>query len=108
MQPDFYYYKNDFLGNIIPNEELFEIYKKRAENYILARVNVGTIQDDMLDCVCAIAEVFYEEESNGFNTVTSESIGGWKRTYDSKSVEKKKYTVLQDYLLVKGYLYCGL
>ena len=106
---DYNYYLNIFKGNVIPSEEEFNIYSRKAINYILARVNVGKIKEDMYDCVCAISEAFLSEGDSKNYGVISEKIGSWSKTYaNAHTQDKYKNSILHDYLFMKGYLYNGI
>lgn len=106
------YYKNNFLGDIIPSEILFNKFKKQAENYVLSHINKPVLTEQLYDVICAIAEVDYNDSITEDNLV-SESIGGWSRTYSSgnnskKDIRSRKQALLYDYLANTGLLYCGL
>ena len=113
MELNYEYYKNEYLGTLIPDEITFKKALKLAQNYVLSRINKTYIPKEAFDCVCAIAEENYKFDSTDDvnSDIVSESIGSWSVTYaksKAQSFSAKKYEILQNYLLHTGLLYCGL
>lgn len=120
MYADYDFYLNTYFGNAI-SEEDFPRLSTRASDYIKAATEglSDTVDGQPLEAVkkasCAIADVLLDEEImtagvfSGDQAVSSETVGGWSRSYRSASlasadveyIEKRKRDAL---LLYLGYL----
>lgn len=88
------FYLNVYLGNVIPPEE-FPRLAERASEYVcgvtkgLAEKVSGRDLEAVRKAVCAVAEVILDENImtagvfSGEPAVSSESVGGWSRSYSS-------------------------
>lgn len=114
---DYDFYLNTYFGNAI-SEEDFPRLSTRASDYIRSVTNgiSDTVDGWQLEAVkkasCAVADVLLDDEImttgafSGEQTVSSETVGGWSRSYGSSSVssasaeynEKRKTDALLLYL----------
>lgn len=117
MYADYDFYLNTYFGNAIPEED-FPRLSTRASDYIrsMTRGLSDTVYGADLEAVkkasCAIADVLLDEEImtasafSGEQTVSSETVGAWSRSYVSSSfsaaaieqVENRKTDALMLYL----------
>lgn len=117
MYADYDFYLNTYFGNSISAED-FPRLSTRASDYIRAATKGVSDSADgwQLEAVkkasCAIADALLDEEImtasafSGEQTVSSETVGGWSRSYGSSSVstanaeylEKRKTDALLLYL----------
>lgn len=107
---DYYYYKNEYCGGLIP-EESFDSCSARASEYInmhtFDRITEGYMQANpaaalkIRSCCCELAENIYKYSglaSKGENgsvkdnaaAISSEKIGQYSVTYQSESEEQAK------------------
>ncbi len=103
---DYLYYKKDFNGSIIPDEEQFNKNADLAQRYINTVINCKAVYNEnvVADCICAVAEKIYEYGDNA--GIKSESIDGCSVTYTDQAV-KNFNTILKLYL-PSSLLYRGL
>lgn len=117
MYADYDFYLNTYFGNAIPEED-FPRLSTRASDYIRSMTQglSDTVDGAELESVkkasCAIAEALLDEEImtasafSGEQNVSSETVGGWSRSYGSSSfsaaaaeqIEKRKLDALMLYL----------
>lgn len=117
MYADYDFYLNTYFGNAISAED-FPRLSERASDYIRAATRglSDTVDGWQLEAVkkasCAVADALLDEEImtagafSGEQTVSSETVGGWSRSYGSSSVstanaeylEKRKTDALSLYL----------
>ena len=123
---DYEYYGDTFNGTLIP-EELFDKYATmasgRVRNNIFNR-DITYFEDEVKTATCCVAEILYNQYlnkeklkniSNGAEKViTSEKVGDYSRNIQDllkiisdEEVDKQVMSVLEDYLLSTGLLYCG-
>ncbi len=117
MYADYDFYLNIYYGNVIAEED-FPRLSERASDYV--RAETGGISDRMdgdgLKAVkkasCAVAEALLDEEIllagvySGGTAVSSETVGGWSRSYraasmssaDTASIDRRKRDALLLYL----------
>ena len=102
---DFSYYKKNFKGNVITDASEFEKYSKLALLHIKVAINsdVQYKEEDIADCVCALAEQLsrFEDTKN----IKSESVDGYSVTYSdnlSKSLRETLKIYLPKELLYRG------
>lgn len=103
---DYLYYKKDFNGSIIPDEEQFIKNSDLAQRYIKSVINLNAVynEDILYDCICALAERLYEyKDCIG---IKSESADGYSITYSDR-ISRNLNTVLKLYLPSR-LLYRGL
>ena len=103
---DYLYYKKDFNGNIIPDEEQFKKYSDMAYRYINTVINCKAVYNENVvsDCICAAAEKIYEFGDR--IGIESESIDGCSVKY-SETITKNLNMILKLYL-PSSLLYRGL
>lgn len=114
---DYDFYLNSYFGNAI-SEEDFPRLSERASDYVRAATSglSDTVDGQSLEAVkkasCAVADVLLDEEImtagafSGEQAVSSETVGGWSRSYRSASlasadleyIEKRKRDALLMYL----------
>lgn len=117
MYADYDFYLNTFYGNAISAED-FPRLSERASDYIRAATErlSDTVDGWQMEAVkkasCAVADVLLDEEIitagafSGEQAVSSETVGGWSRSYRSASlasvdveyIEKRKRDTLLLYL----------
>lgn len=117
MYADYDFYLNTYFGNAIPADD-FPRLSTRASDYIRSATNglSDTVDGWQLEAVkktsCAVADALLDEEImnagafSGEQTVSSETVGSWSRSYGSSSVsaasveyiEKRKTGALTLYL----------
>ena len=117
MYADYDFYLNEYFGNAISPED-FPRLSERASDYIRSATTgiSNTVDGWQLEAVkkasCAIADVLLDEEImtagafSGEQTVSSETVGGWSRSYraaslasaDVEYIEKRKRDALLLYL----------
>lgn len=117
MYADYDFYMNTYFGNSISWED-FQRLSTRASDYIRSATHglSDTVDGWQLEAVkkasCAIADVLLDEEImtasafSGEQTVSSETVGSWSRSYGSSSIstasaeynEKRKTDALMLYL----------
>lgn len=114
---DYDFYLNTYFGNAVPEED-FPRLSERASDYVRAATRgiSDTVDGWQLEAVkkasCTIADVLLDEEImtagafSGEQTVSSETVGGWSRSYraaslasaDVEYIEKRKRDALLLYL----------
>lgn len=94
---DYDFYLNVYFGNVIAPED-FPRLSERASEYVysvtkgLAEKVSGRDMEAVQKSVCAVAEVLLDESimnANAFSgeaAVSSETVGGWSRSYSSTSL----------------------
>lgn len=117
MYANYDFYLNTYFGNAI-SEEDFPRLSERASDYIRAATKglSDTVDGWQLEAVkkasCAVANVLLDEEImtasafSGEQSVSSETVGSWSRSYSSSSlsaanaeyIEKRKLDALLLYL----------
>lgn len=120
---DYNDYKFIYFGTAIPETD-FGRLAERASEYVdfctfnRLRADNTLITDDVVKCVCALAEKQYTYEQtseNGDMLKTSEKVGEYSVSYaaptDSKghvlTLEDKKKAIIRQYLAHTGLLYRG-
>lgn len=117
MYADYDFYLNTYFGNAIFEEDFLRL-SERASDYIRSATQglSDTVDGWQLDAVkkasCAVAEALLDEEImnagafSGEQSVSSETVGSWSRSYGSSSfsataaeqIEKRKADALALYL----------
>lgn len=105
---DYDYYINVFLGKSIGGED-FPRLAERASDYVrgVTRGISDTVggrggRDALQKAVCAVAEVFFDEErlvERGFSggaALASETVGSWSRSYRDPAVSDSEIKLLAD------------
>ena len=96
-----------YTGNKIPEEQA-QVYMDRAflylKNITLGKIEAAKENPDVINAVCAVAEVFYSFAEQG--NAQSENNDGYAVTYKNTSESKEAYRVaaelLPPYLLYRG------
>lgn len=117
MYADYDFYLNEYFGNAISPED-FPRLSERASDYVrsVTRGISDTVDGWQMDAVkkasCAVADALLDEEImtagafSGEQAVSSETVGGWSRSYrtaslasaDVEYIEKRKRDALLLYL----------
>lgn len=117
MYADYDFYLNEYFGDAISPED-FPRLSERASDYVRAATRgiSDTVDGWQLEAVkkasCAVAEVLLDEgvmtaaAYSGEQSVSSETVGGWSRSYRAASlasagveyIEKRKMDALPLYL----------
>ena len=95
---DLIFYKAKFHGTKIPDDN-FDYYAGIATDYIIANFDYSSAETEKLSkACCAVAEVYYSEESQ--NSISSEKVGDYSVTYqtDSRQLKTKLYETASRYL----------
>lgn len=127
---DYDFYISDYVGCGVPADRFMALSAK-ASAYIdyatmgRAKHAAGAALYAVKSAVCALSEVFYDEEKMNTTAydeqqpVSSETVGGWSRSYGSKAVtaadaqnlESRKHEAVAMYLAPYGLLtargYCS-
>jgi len=119
---DFTYYKDEYGGTLITDQDKFDEYVKKSQNF-LVEISLGNylnlvLEDDsnVKDCLCVLAE--YEQTDADRiqkNSVSSESVGGHSRSYNSSATSKtpdeiksEKKAIAYAYIASTGIFYRGI
>ena len=104
---DFDYYKNNFLGTLIPCEKFYHIEKKASAYVKNAILNKNSDITEVKDAICATCELIFNEEKR--NGIKSENNDGYSVTYsDNSCFAQKVYDIITIYLANTGLLYRGM
>jgi len=104
---DFDYYKNNFLGTLVPCDKFYHIEKKACVYVKNAILNKNSDITEVKDAVCAVCELIYNEEKR--NGIKSENNDGYAVTYfDNPSFTQKVNDVITIYLATTGLMYCAI
>lgn len=114
---DYDFYKNKYGGDLVPSNEKFEFYCRRATRYIknntLGNVDEANIPDEVKMCCCELCELDYELDNNNKpKGIQSEKVGEYSVTFEStqnikESYEKDQNKILRLWLADTGLLYRG-
>ncbi|MCI8714322.1 MAG: hypothetical protein HFF66_00805 [Oscillospiraceae bacterium] len=97
MYADYDFYLNEYFGDAISPED-FPRLSERASDYVRAATRriSDTVDSWQLEavkkCACAVADVLLDESImtanvySGEQAVSSETVGGWSRSYKAPSV----------------------
>lgn len=111
---DYEYYKKDYHGNVVKNEDDFIRLAPRASAW-LDRLTFGRSKDHSdeepvkMSC-CAVCEVMLQQEPTGGREITAEANDGVSVSYASggKSADRKLYDAAALYLMSTGMMYQGV
>lgn len=72
----------------------FDFYAMQAtslmKRYILDNVDENDIPEEVKMCCCELAEnIFKAEQDGGTQGVSSESVGGWSKSYESSDIRRQ-------------------
>ena len=102
---DYDFYLNEYLGDAITGED-FPRLSQRASDYIRSATKGLSDRADGLQleavkkCACAIADILLDESImtasafSGEQAVSSETVGGWSRSYRAPSVSSAEVSYL--------------
>ena len=105
------YYTTEYHGTMPVAD--FDRLSRQASTH-LDRLTFGRIQNEWIsdarvkDACCAVADVLYRQEQGG--EVTSETTGGWSRSYTTtgKTAAQSIRAAARLYLGNTGLMYCGV
>ncbi len=118
MYADYDFYLNCYFGNAIAEED-FPRLSERASDYIRAATHGisdkvdGWQLEDVKKASCAIADVLLDESImtasafSGEQPVSSETVGGWSRSYGSQSISNAQVGYIENRKKEALLLYLG-
>ena len=118
MYADYDFYLNEYFGDAISPED-FPRLSERASDYVRAATRriSDTVDSWQLEavkkCACAVADVLLDESImtanvySGEQAVSSETVGGWSRSYKAPSVSSAEAAFHSDRKLDALLLYLG-
>lgn len=82
MLADYNFYKEIFVGDVIPTEDEFKVVSSRASDKLAQFENVVTDQESLKKCCCAVAEAIYgynklHKYGSSQGKINSESVSGY-------------------------------
>lgn len=96
----------------------FDFYAMQAtslmKQYTLDNVDENDIPEEVKMCCCELAEnIFKAEQEGGAQGVSSESVGGWSKSYESLEVRRQNadravHDIVYKWLSGTGLLYRGV
>lgn len=114
------FYINEYLcGKAVAiDSTAFNFYFREA-SAIINKHTFGKVSDPVPEvvqlCCCEIAEKIYnfEQQKNANSGVSSESVGGWSKSYESSEAAEKQFqtdikNILSKWLSETGLLYRGI
>lgn len=112
-----FYYSTYLCGREAVITTAFDFYARKAtqeiKRYVFGSIDENNLPDELKHCCCEIAEILYTDEHAFETGVSSESVGGWSRSYENsetrksaidKSIRDSVYAWLSD----TGLLYRGI
>ena len=107
------------MGNVTVPQAVFSRYAIKASNEVRKRTfgNIDeskAIPDSVQFCVCELAEHYYQcDQENDHKGIESEKDGSWSVTYEASDKvasenTKKVSSIINNYLMMTGLLYCGV
>lgn len=92
------YYQTEYLcGKKAVIDTAFDFYARAAtveiKRFTGRNIDEGNIPDCVKNCCCELAELIYTHEKSTVDTSgkTSESVGGWSVSYESREQAKAVY-----------------
>lgn len=107
MYADYDFYLNSYYGNAIAEKD-FPRLSERASDYVRAATDGlsdtvdGWAAEAVKKASCAVADVLLDEEImtagafSGEQAVSSETVGGWSRSYRASSVSSAEVLYLEN------------
>ena len=96
----------------------FDFYAMQAtslmKQYTLDNVDENDIPEEVKMCCCELAEnIFKSEQEGGTQGVSSESVGGWSKSYESSDIRRQNadravHDIVYKWLSGTGLLYRGV
>lgn len=116
MYADFTYYTETYQSSIIPDENNFKWYARKATLFIELkthqRANDYVEDNKVKDCTCSLAEYLYQDRVHGEDSnVQSEKVGEWTRTFKintEKERQSNMHAIVVEHLAITGMLYAGV
>lgn len=118
---DHAFYVTDYLCGreaVISASAAFGYYAMQAtsliKQYTLDNVDENDIPDEVKMCCCELAEnIFKAEQESAAQGVSSESVGGWSRSYEStearrQNADRAVHDIVYKWLSGTGLLYRGV
>lgn len=112
------FYKNNYLcGKNAVIDTAFSFYARSATQkiklYTCDNIDESDIPECVKMCCCELAERLYSYEQSDNNGVSSESVGGWSKSYESASNKQRNLKadireIVYKWLSGTGLLYRGL
>ena len=115
------YYKNNYLsGKEAAITAAFDHYASQASQlidcYTYGRISGEDIPEEVKQCCCELAELTYRDEASEQSIgsgISSESVQGWSRSYESAEARKSALAGAQKRCIYKwlsntGLLYSGV
>ncbi len=115
------FYMIEYLCGTEPvvSEDIFEFYARSASQKIKEYIGINVDNDKPQKCIkmccCETAEMLYKSEQleSRSSGVTSESVGGWSKSYESSESQKKSldaavHDIVYKWLSGTGLLYRGV
>lgn len=114
------FYKNEYLcGKKAVIDTAFDFYARSATQKIKQYTGSNIDEDNIPECVkmccCELAEQFYaaEKTDNSNGGITSESVGGWSKTYEStenrqQNLDRAARQIVYKWLSGTGLLFRGV
>lgn len=115
LYADLTYYAEKWVGNV--DNATFPRYLMNATLKIKQYIgdNIGdNIPDEVKNCCCELAEYLYRDELERVSGgVSSESVGGWSKSYETaearkKSSDKNIHDIIYKWLYGTGLLFAGV
>lgn len=112
-----YYAESYLCGRAAVITAAFDFYARKAtqeiNKYISCNIDEHDIPDAVKNCCCELAEILYSDEKASESGVSSESVGGWSRSYESSEARKTATTQaicnsVHTWLADTGLLYRGM
>lgn len=119
MDLTYNYYKETYLGDIIPSERDFKRSVRDAKvilDHMVHAEPAEELKEAVNMCLCEAAELIYQSKSrkdeHGGREVQSENTDGYSVTYadhaESGEAEAQVYGVIRKHLARTGLLYLGV
>ena len=113
------FYLGDYLcGKGAAITAAFDFYARAATQkiklYTHDNVDDTDIPEAVKMCCCEVAELLYRNDNDGTQSgVSSESVGGWSKSYESAEARERMLNVKVKEIVCKwltgtGLLYCGV
>lgn len=101
-------------GNVVMTGEIGKIANCRIVPSKKVSLNENDIPEEVKMCCCELAEnIFKAEQEGGTQGVSSESVGGWSKSYESSDIRRQNadravHDIVYKWLSGTGLLYRGV